>query len=1107
MISAAAAAIAYHYFPQAFAIVALDITMDREAALERSRAIMTREGFGPADYQQAASFTLDEETQTFVELEGGGKEAFTRMLRERLYSAYTWRVRHFHEGNPNETLIRFTPEGQPYGFVQRLKEDAPGAALGADAARRIAEDVAQSNWQLDLKPFALVEQAQERRPGGRVDHTFTYERAAPTLNEGRYRLRLVVAGDRLTELTHFIRIPQAFGLRYQSMRSRNEAIGIGSVVGMVLLYVVGGIGVGLFFMLRKRWVVWRPAVVWGVAVGAAQALAAINDWPLMWMNYDTAVPRATFLGQQIAIVIAMLLGFSAFFALSFMAAETLTRRAFGSHPQLWRVWSKGPGSSTAILGRTTAAYLLVAVFFAYDVLLYLIATRAFGWWAPSEALLHPDVLASYVPWLSAIANSFQAGFWEESLFRAVPIAGAALIGDRFGRRGLFIAIAFVVQAVVFGAGHAPYPTQPSYARPVELILPSFGFGLLYLYFGLLPGIILHYTFDVIWFALPIFLAQAPGIWIQKAMILVMTFVPLWLVLWRRAQVGAWTELLPSDRNAAFTPPAFVEREAASPVLVTHSLGAWAKPAWLALGAAGLVVCVWAIVSGRDTGTLEVRRGDAAQLARTALEQRGAPPGPTWRVLPMPDDGAGDAEEFVSQTAGEARRRELTGVYLPKPRWIVRVATWQGDTSARAEEWRVAVDGERQVRSIQHVVPDDRAGASLEEDAARALAQRALEERTHLSVAAGNAREVSARPTKQKARTDWTFTFTDTTIAPLPQGEPRIDIQLAGDEVASVRRFIFIPEDYLRRQRAAQTRNMIITIVAGVVFGGLLVAAAVTGVIAWSRRQYAPRLFLAAAAVFFLVSLASAANRWPSTLANLPTAVPLQLALIGIVGVGLVALVLTSALTGLAMGAVPRHISSSGQLSDLDTLPLGVGLGLFGAGVGGVAAWLRVPAWAHAPAVAPLGTIAPVLDVALAGLPVMLTRTAVLVTVLAFVHAATVGWSRRRSAGILVLAVIGFLSGGAPAGIPMAGWALGGALIAAALVAAYVWLLRADLTLVPLALGTMMAVGTLARYVPQPFPGAAIGAVLGAFILLLAGWCVFRALRAATRVPAVSEVSS
>src|SRR4030095_12816845 len=284
-------------------------------------------------------------------------------------------------------------------------------------------------------------------------------------------------------------------------------------------------------------------------------------------------------------------GFSVFFALSFMAAETLTRRAFGNHPQFWRVWGREPGASVQILGRTVGGYLLVTVFFAYDVLLYLVTTKTLGWWSPAEALVHPDVLATYVPWLSAIANSFQAGFWEESLFRAVPIAGAALIGDRFGKRNLFLVLGFVVQAIVFGAGHAPYPNQPSFARPVELILPSIGFGLLYLYFGLLPGIILHFTFDVVWFALPIFLAHAPGLWLQQLMVIVMTLVPLWVVLWRRAQVGRWTELSPADWNAAWTPPPGEGRRAPGPSVPRAALSPRAKTAWLAIGAAALVTTV------------------------------------------------------------------------------------------------------------------------------------------------------------------------------------------------------------------------------------------------------------------------------------------------------------------------------------------------------------------------------------------------------------------------------------------------------------------------------------------------------------------------------------
>jgi hypothetical protein len=1093
-VSLAAALIAYHYFPRAFSIVALDITMDRERALTEARTIMVRDRLGPPDYRQAASFALDDETQTFVELEGGGKEAFTSMLRDGLYAAYTWRVRHFKEGETNETLIRFTPDGKAYGFVEQLKEDAPGAALDVASARQRAESEAASKWKIDLSAYQALEPGLERRPGGRIDHTFTYERSTPTLNEGRYRLRLVVSGDRLTEVSHFVMIPEAFTRRYQNMRSANEAIGIGSVVGMVLLYVVGGIGIGLFYMLRSRSVLWRQAAIWGAIVGSLQALATLNEWPLLWMSYDTAVPRSTFVAQQLALLVAMLVGFSAFMALSFMAAETLGRRAFGHHPQFWRVWAKGPGSSTTILGQTVGGYLLVAVFFAYDVVLYLIATRVFGWWTPAEALLHPDVLATYVPWLSAIANSLQAGFWEECLFRAVPIAGAALIGDRFGKRGLFVVIAFIVQAAVFGAGHAPYPTQPSYARPVELIVPSIGFGLLYLYFGLLPGIVLHFTFDVVWFALPIFIADAPGIWFQKAMVVIMTLVPLWVLCWRRAQVGRWTELAPSDLNAAWTPPPATERAPAADVPAYHVIGPRMKAVWLGLGLIGLGACAWTMLPSGDANRLSISRMEADAVARRALQERGVTLGPGWRVMPVADDGSGGAHEFVSETAGEERRRELLGVYLPKPRWNVRIATFEGDVAERAEEWRVVVTDTGQALRIEHRLPEGRAGRTLDEGAARVLAQAALAERAGLDVAKGQAREVSARPEKLKARTDWTFTFVDALKPPLPQGELRIEVELAGDEVVRVGRFVFVPEQWERQQRAAGTRNLILRIISGIVFGGLLVSAAVGGLMAWSRHRYTPRLFLAAAGLMLVVSSVGAVNSWPAVLAQLQTALPLPVQLLGVIGIGLVALTITSTLVGLAIGALPNHLRGSSQMPDREALQLGVAVGLFGAGLAATAAVLRTPGWAQVPNVAPLGNLVPTLDVAIDPVTSLMMRIAIVLSLLAKVSVATAGWTRRRVGGAIALLMVGFLSAGAPAGSHVVGWLAAGVLLAVGLLAAYVTLLRADLTMYPIALGTMLSVSALARGIRRPFPGAWPGAIVAVVVTGLIAWWWFRALR-------------
>ncbi len=1110
------------YFPQAFSILALDIRMDRQRALEEARRLAQRDRLGPENYRQAASFGLDDEAQTFVELEGGGKGAFTRMMQDGLYAAYTWRVRHFKEGETNETTIRFTPDGQPYGFVEKLREDLPGAALTAAAARQRAEADATAGWNTPLQLFTLVEQGQERRTGGRVDHTFTYERPSPTLNEGRYRLRLVVSGDRLTEVTYFLKIPEAFSRRYASMRSANQAIGIGSVVGMTLLYVFGGIGVGLFFMLRRGWVIWRPAAVWGIAVSLLQSLAMLNELPLLWMTYDTALPRSTFLAQQIATLVAIFVGFGVFYALSFMAAETLTRRAFGSHPQFWRVWSArpadatsqaGPGSSTAILGRTAAGYLLVAVFFAYDVVLYLVTTKTLGWWSPSEALLHPDVLATYAPWLSAIGNSFQAGFWEESLFRAVPLAGAALIGDRFGKRRLFLVIAFIVQAVIFGAGHAPYPNQPAYARPVELIVPSIGFGLLYLYFGLLPGIVLHFTFDVVWFALPIFLASAPGIWFQKLMVVVMTLVPLWVVLWRRVQVGRWTVLSDADRNAAWTPPVQAAEGIEPDLISSHvALNPRVRAAWLALGTiAGLAIVAMAIAGRQHKEGLEISRSHAAEIARQALRDRGVTLDSRWRVIPMPDDGSDGVHEFVSETAGEERRKALLGSYLPKPRWNVRIARFEGDVADRAEEWRVFVTGTGEVRTVQHALPEGRPGTSLDEPAARSLAHTALLQRYQLDAARGQVREVSARPEKLKARTDWTFTFVDTTVPPLPQGEPRIEVNSAGDEIVSAGRFVYVPEEWQRRQRSASTRNTILRVLVALVFGGLLVGAAVAGVITWSRRRYTPRLFVAGAALMFVVSAAKFANAWPSLPAAIPTAVPLSIALAGVVAIGIVGFMLTSTLVGLALGAQPHRLLGCQDLPARDALRLGIAAGLVGAGVVAVASRLGTPAWARFPDLAALATAFPVLQAAIDPLTGWLTRTAVILATLVTIDRRTSGFTRHKAPALAALALIGFLAAGPPAGLHIRGWLMAGTVSAVALAAAYAMLLRFDLTMIPLALGTMSAIAVLAKGMDRAFPGELAGSMVAAVLIAIAAWWWFGALRVwrgrAAATPVVTVAST
>jgi MFS family permease len=465
-----------------------------------------------------------------------------------------------------------------------------------------------------------------------------------------------------------------------------------------------------------------------------------------------------------------------------------------------------------------------------------------------------------------------------------------------------------------------------------------------------------------------------------------------------------------------------------------------------------------------------------------------------RILTRPDSGTGGAHEFVSETAGEERRRSLVGLYLPGPRWFVRAATFEGDIEARAEEWTLYVRPSREVRGIQHTLPESKPGASLDEAAARRLAAAALADQYKIDTAQGQAREVSARPEKLKARTDWTFIFTDTTIPPLPQGEPRLQVRVAGDEVAGIGRFVFIPEEWERKDRAAQTRNLIITIANRFVFGGLLVAAAALAILMWSRKRYTPRLFVAVASLMFAVSLAGAANNWPTTESVLVTALPFALQVAAGIGGGLIALAISATLVGLAFGALPQRLASSATLPATDAWRLGIAVGLAGAALSAAAARLATPVWARVSDLDAAGTFLPLAQVAIDPIGGFLLRTAVMLSALTLVDGMTAGWTRRRAPSLALLAVIGFLGAGTPVGHHLGGWLVAGLVLAVALPAVAIFALRFDLTMVPIALGTMAIVSVASNGIARAFPGALAGSLLAIVILALTAWWVFRSLR-------------
>jgi len=1082
LLSAGAIVYSVAYFGEAFPIMNIDLRMNRTAALDSAQVRAERLGLGPEGFSQAASFDTDRQVQTYAELEGGGRDAYRRMIETGRYQPYQWRVRHYAPNEARETTFRFTPSGRPYGFTEEWPEDAPGPALSADSARPIAETQAQTAWNIQLSPYELVSSSRQERPNGRVDHTFIYERPDLRLgDEGRYRIRLKVSGDQLSEVKHLVKTPEGFQRRYENMRSANTTIAQGGLIAVGLIYILGGCLYGLYWLLRRSAVRWRMAVIWGGIVAGLQFLSSLNQLPLAWMTYDTAVEPQFYVLQQVVSALAGALGMGLLITLSFVAAEGLSRLAFGDHPRLWTVWSPEAASSFPILNQTMLGYLLVGIFFAYDVTLYLYAQEFLGWWNPTSVLFQPDILAHVAPWLSPIANSLQAGFWEECLFRAVPLAGAALIGDRLGGRTWWIGGALLLQAVIFGAGHANYPAQPAYARLVELILPSIGFGLLYLSFGLLPGIVLHYTFDVAWMAQPLFASDAPGIWVSQVMVVLLTLVPLLAVFYGRLRTGAWTELAERFYNRSWSP----DDETVSAVTVPVTSGLSRR---VALGCAAAGVVGLGLWGGSTNFTphetnLSAPRAEAEQAARAALREAGGSPS-NWTMAASVQTPDGQDDRFVWQEGGPGAYRQLMGSYLAAPFWEVRFYTFADslDVEARAEEYRVQWGPAWGRRAVLHERPEAAPGDSLTEAEARAVADSAVRARTSLDPT--GLQRIGAEPTPRPNRRDWTFTYADTTGYPLDQGQARLTVDLTGTEVKEVSRSVHVPESWKREARSERTTSQILGAVSGILLALLIVTGLVVSIVWWARGPFRTWTSIWSAGLLFAVLVASAANEWPTTLATLDTAQPyLTQVLLSILG-PLVAAVFGAGVTGLFAGVLHPRVGGAKPTPLWHSLVGGAGLGALGSGLLALAGTVspdRSPSWASYDA---LPTALPWLDPVLDRVPSFVALTLLLLLGAVALHRWTRAGQTRVGPAAGAAIGVGFVGAGLAGGSSLTAWAGSGAVLAALIGLGYAVVVRHDRSVLPTAAATIISLGIVKAMVtaahPYALPGESIAlvAILG-----------------------------
>ncbi len=1086
---------AYHFFGKAFPIVNLDITMDRQQALAHAQQLADTYQWGPQQYRQAASFTVDSDAQNYIELEHGGPQAFAAVLKEGYFSPYTWQVRLFKEFDPMETWVYFTPQGTPYGFNQQIPENYAAPSLSIDDASKLAVDHATSNWRINFQDYTLVEKSQDIKPNGRIDYTFVYEHAHKKIGAAPYRLTLEVSGNLFSKLMLSLQVPEAFQRKYQEMRSANNTIALIANALMILLYILGGCLIGLYLLAGAEWIIWKKATLAAFILALLITAHTINTLPLAWLNYDTALSLQSFLGSfglRIFIqFILTLLGYSVIIA----AAETLTRKAFPDHLQFWKLWTTDVAASWQMLGRAIGSYLILGFDFAFAIGLYSIASTYWGWWSPSESLYSPNTLATYIPWLSPIAQSVNAGFIEECLFRAIPLASAILLGNRFGKKRLWFIMAFIIQAIIFGAAHANYPAQPSYARLIELIIPSFVFGTFYIMFGLMTSIISHIIYDIVWFSLPIFVSHATDIWQDKLLIIFFTLFPLLLILKARLTKGYWANVSLDTYNNAWHP---VERTVpfeTSQQYPEETINRRTVYTIVALGIIGFIS--WSLFTRYDDYSLHLKlsrkeaMSQACNIVHTSYSSTQC-----WDLLSNPEAYPSEQHIFVWRTSGKELFQKMVGTYLTPPVWKIRFAQFNGDIAQRAEEYQINIAGSGILWRSTHILPEGNPGAQLSKEQARTIAYQGLNDR--FGMTQDHVEEISAQSSKRPARIDWLFIFKMKENV-IKNGEQRVQITISGDTVTDANRYIFIPEDWLRAFKQEQMIKAILMMVCSLI---IMAIGAIMCLVFIKRRHqmiYSYPIFFIISIILFLKSCIQFINLWPTFQSSFQTNQPYANQLISLVCEMAAQVIFKALIWGAFSGLIYAwrfKIKPTTSISLSMRLITGIGVGLIGSGfiafITSITPFLK-PEWVD---YISAGAFIPFMSIGLISFTRFIEATAQTVLVFLVFDLLSSGWHRKKLETALFslvgsVAVIGWQMADALS-VPF--WFIIGSVTGLLTLVLYIWLIRKDRSLIPIIVGTVMILNTIRFAIVNGFPGAFAGSLFAILLIGLGAWWLMRVIR-------------
>ncbi len=246
--------------------------------------------------------------------------------------------------------------------------------------------------------------------------------------------------------------------------------------------------------------------------------------------------------------------------------------------------------------------------------------------------------------------------------------------------------------------------------------------------------------------------------------------------------------------------------------------------------------------------LRVNRDDSMVLAQKFLTERGIRLDGYRHAARFGFDE--ETKLYLERTQGLERMNQLTRGPIRLWRWAQRWFKPQ-----QKEEFRAEVTPSGEVVGFDHDTSEASPGANLDQARARDIAQKFLSEVMKRDL--GDLEFLEAESNKRPARTDHSFIWKQKSVN-LSDGSLRVEVAIAGDQVAAYHEFVKIPEQWTRDYEKLLSRNESAQIVDEVFWVLLSVAMLIILVLRLRDRDVPVRLSLGfglvAAVLFFLGQL-------------------------------------------------------------------------------------------------------------------------------------------------------------------------------------------------------------------------------------------------------------